>query len=268
MKNSRIGLFSLKPIRNHQSTPNCTRLLVFALLAVLAPSSHAECEMYKMLDLPPINVPKLAMHGNTAAAFVPAQWRLVDKVESDFNGDKLADLALVIVGTDPRNIFKHDCPESPDLEDVDANPHGLIVALRQQGGYRRVAQDFVLIPRPQSMENDQPYDSLAVKKGVLHLVYNDNPSWRPRVDTRTYLFRFEKGCMRLIGLEGKYLEGPYITATVSTNFLTGKTISSSVSEHTPYSEQTHKLKSNPLYCLGNNKMPEAFKEEMGEDSFQ
>ncbi len=250
-------------IRRSQAMPKGIRLLGFLCLAALAPPSHGDCGVSTMLDLPPIIAPKLATQGDTVADFIPAQWRLVDKVEGDLNGDKLADLALVIVNTDPRNInHQGDCPESSEPKGLDTNPHGLIVAFGQQGGgYLRVAQDFTVIPRPFNTDSAeagyQVYDSLAIKKKVLRLVVNDNPSPWGRRDIHTYLFRFETNCMRLIGHEEDYLGGPVLRDTVSTNFLTGKSIRSHVSEYKPYSEETNRFKHAP-YCLGCDNIPMEF----------
>lgn len=222
---------------------------------------HAECDQGSEPVIPESKIPKISKYGDSVNDFVPMNWRLVDKMEADFNGDKLKDIALSIVENNPKNLIKNECGFGGEKE-FDSNPYAIVVALRQKNArYLLTAKDFSIIPRLDNPILEQPYSSLDAKKGILHIAYHYFQSmgtWT--TSTYTSLFRFQQGCMRLIGHEYNSLHRASLEEnTVSTNFLTGKYVSSQYNPETnKRSEEWHNLKKNPKYCLGSGNIPETF----------
>lgn len=167
-------------------------------------------------------IPRLAAQGASAAAFVPAGWRLEQAVEGDISRDGVADLAFVLRRADPRKILPRE-----GLPDSDINPRLLAVALGGTGGFRLAGQNHAIFPERDAdmLHMDDPFDAgLSLANGVLTLELNLFMSMGGG-STGPYQFHFREqdGTVKLIGYDHTNVErmSGEMTA-VSVNFLTGR----------------------------------------------
>ena len=116
-------------------------------------------------EVPAVAAPPLPRQAATLAGFVPKGWLLETSATGDLNGDKRADAALVLHMNDPRNRI----PSFADSDRrYDTNPRILVVAFaRLGGGYEAAAVDHKLIPRLENSSQDDPFDEVSIKSGVL-----------------------------------------------------------------------------------------------------
>src|SRR5689334_5545751 len=105
------------------------RVAVTALALAIANAAAGQ-----PVELPPVRYPELAERAPNAAGFVPAGWTLLAERRGDLNGDGMADLALLLRMNDPANVVA--VPRGDESRPFDTNPHWLLVALAEQGGYR------------------------------------------------------------------------------------------------------------------------------------
>ena len=147
-------------------------------------------------------IPALPEQGASAAAFVPAGWRLEQAVQGDISRDGVPDLAFVLRATDPDKIIRRE-------------------------GFPTAAQNHAIFPeRDADMLNmDDPFDQgLSMKNGMLTLEFNLFMSMGGG-STGPYQFHFRQqdGAVRLIGYDHTNVErmSGEMTA-VSVNFLTGR----------------------------------------------
>lgn len=137
------------------------------LAATIASLSPPPTEWPAEFDLPAVPYPTLVDRAPHANGFVPKGWRLDQSASGDLNRDGIGDLAIVIQKDDPANRLK--IWESSE-ERYDINPRILLVAFGQaDGGLVRVAADHRLITRHAQGNMDDPFDEIAIDKGVLRL---------------------------------------------------------------------------------------------------
>ena len=231
------------------------RALVFFLIIALSNACFADCNgnaTYE-LTIPETKVPQLPSIGTKTSDFIPSGWRLLEQVTDDFNRDGLDDIAITLVENNPKNIIKNEC--GLGLPEFNSNPYAVLVALKKKDTtYQLAASDFKIIPRLDSPVLEQPYDSIGSKNGILAVSYHfwqSAGSWS--TSSHAYKFRFQDKCMRLIGHDYGWRHRASGEETqISTNFLTGKYITSKFSPDSNHHMQSkHKLKNNPPYCLGN-----------------
>mgnify|MGYP003635378823 CR=1 FL=1 len=167
-------------------------------------------------------IPALPEQGASAAAFVPAGWRLEQAVQGDISRDGVPDLAFVLRATDPDKIIRREGFPTDDV-----NPRILGVALGRADGFQLAAQNHAIFPeRDADMLNmDDPFDQgLSMKNGMLTLEFNLFMSMGGG-STGPYQFHFRQqdGAVRLIGYDHTNVErmSGEMTA-VSVNFLTGR----------------------------------------------
>jgi hypothetical protein len=157
-----------------------TQTLVLLLAAGVAPALAAGPAIPERADAPP--------------RFVPAGWRVETQLESDFNGDGKADIAMVIRNDDER---------------------WLLVAVGEGKGLRRIGLGE-LDPYPLGDA------SLEAKKGVLNIT--DLTGGTTAIQS-TYRYRYEAatGRMQLIGDDASLYSrtNSHGGIEVSTNRLTG-----------------------------------------------
>jgi hypothetical protein len=168
------------------------------------------------------SVPELPAQGASAAAFVPAGWRLEQAVEGDISGDGVPDLAFVLRRVDPQLIIRREGFASSDI-----NPRILGVALGQAGDFRLAGQNHAIFPeRDADMLNmDDPFDAgLSIANGVLTLELNLFMSMGgSSMGPYQFHFRQQDGSVKLIGydhLDVHRMTGD--TTAVSVDFLTGR----------------------------------------------
>lgn len=193
-----------------------------------AAESPADAPMTPATDAPApaigggSGMPALPAHGASAAAFVPAGWRLEQVVEGDFSRDGVPDLAFVLRRADPQQIIRRE-----GFDPSDINPRILGVALGQAGGFRLAGQNHAIFPERDAdmLHMDDPFDAgLSVANGVLTLELNLFMSMGGG-DTGPYQFHFrsQDGAVKLIGYDHTNVGrmNGNVTA-VSVNFLTGR----------------------------------------------
>lgn len=242
------------------------RFLVLPLALLMSPLCKADCADNSDIEAPASKIPLISAEGLTAKDFVPEGWKKVDTVTSDFDGDGMNDLALTIVENNPKNIIRNDC--GLGANEFDSNPYAVIVTLKQKSGkYKLVATDFSLIPRRLDAVLDQPYSGIKAVKNALHVSYNywqSAGSWT--TSHYTYLFRYQQGCMRLIGSEyGSMHRASMEEENISINLITNQGINSKSNPETKKSGQSKfRLKNKNLLCLG--KLPDNI-EEYATNSF-
>lgn len=229
------------------------RLAIRIMGCIFTSPLLADCNNYQGALIPDASIPVLADTGSNIEDFIPPGWKLAESVTDDFNHDQLIDVSLALVENNPKNLIKNDCGWG--APEFDSNPYVVVVALKQKDKtYKRVASDFKIIPRLDDPVLEQPYDSITAKSGILSVDYHfwqSAGSWS--ASTHSYKFRFQEGCMRLIGHEYGWRHRASGEETlISTNFLTGMYLTvNSNPENNQRLEKKARLKNNPKYCLGD-----------------
>ena len=164
-------------------------------------------------------------------AFIPHNWKLLEKVQGDLNGDGQADLALIIEETSPENIVKNDSLGSPELN---LNPRKLLVLFKNPQAYQLAASNDFL---PSEGDAESPCladplaegEALAIKNGLLKIglhYWLSCGSWY--VTNHLYTFRYQDQSFKLIGYDSNDFHRASGDITErSINFLTGKVKSTS-----------------------------------------
>lgn len=226
---------------------------VAALVVAALPGAHAQES-----ELPPVQWPAIVEHAASAEGFVPDGWRLEHAVRGRLDDDARADLLLLLRMQDPANRIEHDVfGPSP----FDTNPRMLVIALADAGGgYRRALVDHALIPRPESpvmadVLQDDPANAIRIADNrafsiTLHS-WASAGTWY--TSNRTYTFRRQDGCFRLIGFDRSSLHrASGETEDTSVNYLTGRAWTRSGSiEHTPGPRRPQRLQGRSAICLGD-----------------
>lgn len=168
-------------------------------MALLAAASAVQAQE---LDIPDVPTPRLPQRAAAVDAFVPKGWTVEARHDGPVDGDATPDVVLLLHDADPRNVLHNDGLGQPEL---DTNPRLLVVLLADPaGGWRRVAQSDRLIRR-----NDTPTLEDAFEEGGIALdhrvlavsvgFFANAGSWA--TGRSTYKFRWQDGCMRLIGFD-------------------------------------------------------------------
>lgn len=168
------------------------------------------------VELPPVSYPELPARANDATDFIPAGWTLLSRRAGDLNGDGAADLALLLRMNDPANVV--GVPLGDESRSLNTNPHLLLVAFAERGGYRRVAVNRGLFPRPTvPATGDVPpgEETIRLERGGLVVWFEHLRGWS------SYRFRWQDGAMRLIGYDDSGVSGGCVR-TLSINYLTGR----------------------------------------------
>jgi hypothetical protein len=224
-----------------------------ALLVAVQPGAHAQA-----FELPPVQWPAIVEHAASAQGFVPDGWGLEHAVQGRLDDDARPDLLILLRMQDPANLVEHDVfGPSP----FDTNPRMLVIALADaDGGYRRALVDHALIPRPESpvladVLQDDPASAIRIAGNrafsiTLHS-WASAGTWH--TSNRTYTFRRQDGCFRLIGFDQSSLHrASGETEETSINFLTGRawTRSGSIEDDTPGPQRPQRHWSSAI-CLGD-----------------
>ncbi|TDK26344.1 hypothetical protein E2F46_05220 [Luteimonas aestuarii] len=207
-------------------------------------------------DVPPVQWPAVAERAMSVQGFVPDGWRLEHHVEGRLDDDARPDLLILLRMQDPANIVEHD---GLGMSPFDTNPRMLVIALADpDGGYRRALVDRALIPRPESpvmddVLQDDPAHAIRIADNrafsvALHS-WASAGSWF--TSRRSFTFRWQDGCFRLIGLDTFELHrGSGATAEASINYLTGRAWTRTGSiEDDDGDRQPHRLAKRSMICL-------------------
>lgn len=144
--------------------------------------------------------------------YIPKGMVLFDKVSGDLNKDGIADLVLMIKGTD-KSMFIQDEYRG----ELDRNRRGIIVLFKREQGYELASKN----PDCFSSENEEggvyypPELTLDIRKGKLYVEYRHG-----RYGYWTYTFRYQNGDFELIGYDSTSSHGPVINREKSINFST------------------------------------------------
>lgn len=185
-----------------------------ALAASLLFGTAAESQP---VELPNVRYPELPTVARDATGLVPPGWVIVSRRQGDLNGDRAADLALLLRMNDPANIVR--VPLGDESRPLDTNPHLLLVVFAERGGgYRRAASNRGLFLRP-----EQPFtgevppneDTIRLERGSLVVFLEYLRGWA------SFRFRWQESAMRLIGYDDAGVSGGCMTNR-SINYLTGR----------------------------------------------
>lgn len=138
----------------------------------------------------------------------------IETLKGDLNNDGLADVVLMIKGTDKSKIITHESRGK-----LDQNRRGVVVLFATANGYELASKNVSCF----YSENEDggvyyaPEIDLGIDKGKLlvHFSHGRYGYW-------SYTFRYEKTDFRLIGYDSYSSRGPVPQYVTSINFLTKK----------------------------------------------
>lgn len=189
--------------------------------------------------------PQTPKTGTNINAFVPKGWKIIYRAKGDLNKDHLADEAIIIQNTNPKNIIKN---EGMGSDKLNLNPRMLLVLFKTSGNYSLQAQNTSFIPLENDAENTcladplQETGAINIKNGTLILSYQYWLSCGSYgVNNLDYTFRFQNQKMELIGFDTEsYSRSSGEETITSLNFSTRK--KSETSGGNMFSDKTNKPK--------------------------
>lgn len=137
-------------------------------------------------------IPNCQSVGLKTSDFIPEQWKTLGEAKGDLNGDNIEDAAMAVQGTYSKFVDKE--------EKFDTNPRMLIVLFGSKVGYRLAEKSNSIIAIPDSPSMTEPFDSLAIKNGVLHIrqgIFMSAGGWT--TSNHLYKFRYQNSEFVLIG---------------------------------------------------------------------
>jgi len=111
----------------------------------------------------------------------------------------LEDCALVIKANLSKFLNKNDWLGSNPF---DTNPRILVILFKDQDGYRIAKQSNTFIVAPDSPTQEEPFQEVSIKKGVLELsfqLFSSAGSWS--TTSSSYRFKFLNGEFVLVGAD-------------------------------------------------------------------
>ena len=152
--------------------------------------------------------PVIPASGVNVKSFIPKGWKMISDSKGDLNKDGIADEALVIQNTNPKNIKANEEGRMGG-DTLNINPRMLIVLFKNaKGTYNLALKNIAFIPR----QNDTvstclldpllESDGITVYKGLLKIQYKYFYScggWE--VTTDAYSFRYQNQKFELIGYD-------------------------------------------------------------------
>jgi len=209
--------------------------------------------------------PKIKESASKTSDFIPAGWKILGEAKGDLNGDKIADVAVVLQGTNPKFISKND---SLGTETFDTNARLLIVLFGGKDCYKLIEQSKTAVASSDSPTMEEPFDSVEIKNGVLQLeqhIFMSAGGWT--TSRHTYKFRYQNAGFAVIGADivsvqrntGEMEDRSY-------NFLTRKVkIGKGSIENDKTKNTTRNLKSAKMQTLKS--FPKAFEWEVEKDFY-
>lgn len=189
--------------------------------------------------------PSIPPAGASPQSFVPKNWKIIYQAKGDLNKDKLADQALIIESTDPKNIIKND---GFGTKELNLNPRILLVLFKTENGYQLKAKNQRFIPTEgdtvSTCLTDPLYETgaISIKNGTLVLSYHYWLSCGSYgVTSVDYTFRFQHEKLELIGFDShSFMRNTGEENRMSVNFSTLR--SSYTDGGNVFSDQTNKPK--------------------------
>lgn len=173
-----------------------------------------EADIHSSKDSSEVSVSDLRAEDITNLKLIPEGYIFFDGIRGDLNKDSIDDFITIIKGTDPQNIVENSFGEM-----VDRNRRGIVIALSQGNGYKKIVDNRDCF----SSENEDggvyfaPELWFEIKRNVLYIRYAHG-----RYGHWMYLFRYQNNAFELIGLESHSNYGPIPSSIVSINYSTGK----------------------------------------------
>ncbi len=226
-------------------------------LALLAATCGVSAPCVQAFDPPAVTYPRLAERAATPEAFVPPGWRLEHLARGRLDADARDDALLVLRMDAADNVVDN---AGPGPARFDTNPRMLVALLSEPDGHwRRVMVDHALVPRPASPVMD---DALGDDAGAA-VGIRPNRTWTVSLHSwasagtwtmgsRTFTFRLEGPCMRLVGFDRHSTHrASGATTTDSVNYLTGRawTRPGSVQDDAPGPQRHARLQSTAPLCI-------------------
>lgn len=143
--------------------------------------------------------PNLPKSGKSINDFIPKDWETVGKAQGDLSGDKIEDCALVIKAKLRKFLNKNDGLGS---DPFDTNPRILVILFQDKDGYKIAKQSNTFIVAPASPTEEEPFQEVSIKTGVLQLsfqLFSSAGSWS--TTSSAYRFKFLNGEFVLIGAD-------------------------------------------------------------------
>jgi hypothetical protein len=120
-------------------------------------------------EIPEAVYPSLPEAASSPEGFVPSGWAIEVMEKGDLNRDRRDDLLLVLKGDDPANIIEND-PDSPGVDEWDANPRILaVVFAEKKGGYRLALRSDDFLPRHEDPFIDDPFGGAGIADGAVEI---------------------------------------------------------------------------------------------------
>jgi hypothetical protein len=189
-----------------------------------------------------VAMPSLPAASTTVEGLVPAGWTMEQRHQADFDGDRRADVLLLL---------------RPTTGQEPVPPRILLVALAlpKAPGYALLAANGRLVPRDPSgaLEDPMADGGITVRPGGFDLKLGMMPGVGSYLAaTMRYRFRLENGCFRLIGYDrAETHRGTLDTRDLSINFLTGVVVRSTGNAQSNKTRtERQRLPANPRRCLG------------------
>lgn len=191
-------------------------LILILLCGASAVFGQDEFPMPKKSDYP--ELPKTAAK---PADFIPKDWKIMGESEGDLNGDRQKDAVLVIKGTDPKFVTRHEgLGENP----FDTNPRIMAILFRENDGYKLVQRSDSFIAMSDYPTMSEPFQAVKITNGVLQFdfeMFLSAGGWG--MSNQNYKFRYQNGKFELIGADKTETQrNTGEMETRSYNFVTGK----------------------------------------------
>lgn len=164
--------------------------------------------------------PTIVKSGRIISDFVPNGWKILDSVKDDLNKDYIDDAVIILQHKDSVTIV------NADGDATLTQPRILLILFKNTGlnKFELIEQSNTFILRHDNPVMDDPYQALAIKKGVLEISFNifyNIGSWY--VTNSTYKFRYQQGQFVLIGADNSsFHRATHDYENYSYNFLAGK----------------------------------------------
>lgn len=185
-----------------------------AVISDILQASLTEVELQNNKDSSGIVAAELSAEKITNLKLIPEGFVLFDEIYGDLNKDNINDYVIIIKGTDPQNVEENSFGKM-----VDRNRRGIVIALSQGNGYKKVIDNRDCF----SSENEDggvyyaPELWFEIKRNVLYIRYAHG-----RYGHWMYLFRYQNGTFEQIGFESHGNYGPIPQSIISINYSTGK----------------------------------------------
>lgn len=177
--------------------------------------------------LPDVAWPQIRTDAVDASGFAPPGWRVEQTATGDLNGDRLADLAVILKMTNPANILIKTSGLGQDR--VDTNPRLLIVAFgKAGGGFVLAFANHTLIPRLDDPVAADLIDdnALAIEGGRLKVTltwFEEFGSWNH--SAYSYAFRYHLGRFELAAYDSfTEARGSGLISGLSVNYVRRKVV--------------------------------------------